>query len=83
MSHSIDRVEFRGAEFPVIDMGADLHAREAQLLHTAPHFLHGQVRGLHGQSAKTHKPPGVAAHRLGQVVVQEDTEIQGVLGFGL
>lgn len=69
MSHSIERIEFRGVEVQVVDMWANLHPGEAQLLHAAPHLQHGQVRGLHGQSAQAHKPLGMAVHCLGQIVI--------------
>ncbi len=69
MSHSIERIKFRGVEVPVVDMWANLHPREAQLLHAAPHLQHSQVWGLHGQGAQAHKPLGVATHCLGQIVI--------------
>lgn len=49
MSHCIEGEEFRGVQVPFVDMWANLHPREAELLHTAPHLQDGQVRGLHGQ----------------------------------
>lgn len=82
-SHSIERKQFGGIEVPVVDPRSNLHPREAELFHAAPHLHHCQVRGLHGQSAQAHKPLGVAAHRIGQIVVQEDAEIQCVMRFGL
>lgn len=59
-THCVDREEFLRIQVPLVDVGADLDPRKAQLIHTALHLLDGQLRGLHGQRPQAHKPPGVA-----------------------
>lgn len=64
-------------------MGADLDTREAQLPNTTLHLQHSQVRSLHGQGTQPHEAPGVERHCLSQVVIQDPTQVQGVMRFGL
>src|SRR5262249_52014718 len=77
-----NRKQGRMIEVPVIDVRADLHPGEAQIIHAALKFANGEVRRLEGQSSQAKKMAGKLPDDFGNVVVKKPGQVVCVLGLG-
>lgn len=57
--------------------------RLTKIIATSFELLYRQLGRLHGQGAQTHKPVWVGENCLSQVIVQDPTQIQGVICLSL
>ena len=73
-----EREERRVAEVHAVDVGADLHARQAELAHAALELGDGEVGRLQRHRAEAGEARRVVAHDAGEVVVEEAREVERV-----
>ena len=66
-----DRVEGFVVKVAFIDVGPDLDAGKAQVLHAAFKFPDGHVRVLHGNCAKADEAVWMVVHSLGDVIIED------------
>ena len=77
-----ERKQFRRIEVPVLDMRADLHGGQTQLVDAALEFLDRQGRRLQRHGADAGVVARIAPADLGRVVVEETMQFQRLAGLG-
>ena len=76
-----EREELRRREVPGVHVGADLHAGEAKLLHTALEFPDRELGGLQRNGPKPHTAARVRRDEPGEVVVQVLRKLEPMFAF--
>ena len=79
--HRPDRLEFRLIEVLAIDVGADLHALEAELADGALQLVGRRLRRLHRQRREAIEALGVILDVLGDLVVLHHRACGGEAGI--
>ena len=72
-----DRMEFRIGELLAIDMGADRHAAQPELLDAVFELLDRQIRVLHGDSREGHEAIRVRGDDFGELLVLDPDQLFG------